>query len=148
MNNFFKVFVLSMALVIGAPVFADSLTNELANCLVDNLNGKERKNLAIWIFLSMAAHPEIKSYSNASPKDIKESDEFVGKLLTRLLTVDCSNQLKKAHSSDPLAGQKAFELVGKVAMQELMANEDVMKSLTNYVQYADLEKVNKILSKK
>lgn len=147
MKNFLKVLVLATMLVIGSPVTADSPTNELANCLVDHLNGKERRNLAIWIFLSMATHPEIKSYSNASTKDVKESDEFVGKLITRLLTVDCSNNLKKAHSSDPLAMQKAFELVGKVAMQELMANEDVMKSLINYAQYADLEKINKILSK-
>lgn len=147
MKNFFKGLVLAIMLVVGLPVIADSSTNELANCLVDNLNGKERRNLAIWIFLSMAAHPEIKSYSNVNKKDVKESDEFVGKLITRLLTVDCSHSLKKAHSSDPLAMQKAFELVGKVAMQELMTNQDVMKSLINYAQYADVEKINKILSK-
>lgn len=147
MKNVLSVLALSMALI-ATPVLADSPTDQLANCLVDNLSGKERKSLAKWIFFSMAAHPEIKSYSNASQKDLKQSDEYVGKLVTRLLTQDCSNKLKKANSSDPMAVQKAFELVGQVAMQELMADQAVMKTLTNYANYADKEKINKILSEK
>jgi len=116
--------------------------------MVDTLSGKERKNLAKWISFSIAAHPEIKPYSSASQKDIKESDEYVGKLITRLLTVNCPDELKKAYKSDPLAVQKAFELVGRVAMQEIMTNQEVMKSLTSYAQYADKEKINKILAEK
>lgn len=148
MKNFVKVLVLSMGLIIGTSALAESPTSVFASCMVDALNGKERKNLAKWIFFSIAAHPDIKSYSTASPKDIKESDKFVGKLITRLLVVDCQNELKKANKSDPLAVQKGFELVGKVAMQELMTNKDVMNTLTNYAKYADQEKINKILSEK
>lgn len=148
MQIFFKVLAISMALVIGAPVLANSPTDVLATCFVDNLSGKERKNLATWIFFAVAAHPEIKSYARVSEKNINESDEYVGKLVTRLLTVDCPDQLKQAQSSDPLALRKAFGLVGQVAMQELMTNEDVMKSLTNYAQYADKEKINKVLTQK
>lgn len=148
MKNFAKLLVLTMALTIGTPILADSPTSALGNCLVDNLNGKERKKLAKWIFFSMAAHPEIKSYSRASAKDIKKSDRYVGELITRLLTVDCPSKLRIAHASDPSAMKKAFGLVGQVAMQELMTNQNVMKTLTNYAQYADQEKIGKVLSEK
>ena len=148
MKNIVKVLALSIGLIVVTPAVAESPTNMFAGCMVDALSGKERKGLAKWIFFSIAAHPEIKSYSSASQKDIKESDEYVGKLITRLLTANCPDELKRAHKSDPLAVQKAFELVGQVAMQELMTNQDVMKTLTNYAQYADKEKINKILSEK
>ena len=147
MRNISRILVLVIGMAMGGAVFAaDSPTSALSSCLVENLSGKERKSLAKWIFFAMGAHPEIRSYSNASPKDIKDSDEYVGKLITRLLTVDCPDKLKTAYSSDPLAVRKAFELVGQVAMQELMTNQDVLNSITNYAQFADKAKINKLLS--
>lgn len=148
MKSIIKVIVLITGVFITAPAFSGSPADELGGCLVDSLNGKERKELATWIFFAIAAHPEIKSYSSASDKAIKETDEFVGKLITRLLTEDCPRQLRKADKADPLALEQAFELVGKVAMQELMANQNVTKSITNYVHYLDQEKINKVLLEK
>lgn len=114
--------------------------------MVDTLNGKERKSLAKWIFLAMASHPEINQYSTATVKEIDNSDQYVGKLITRILTVDCPAELASSHKSDPLAINKAFELVGRVAMQELMSNRVTMQALTNYAKYTDQEKINAILS--
>lgn len=148
MNYFIKVIILSMGLILCSSALANSSTDVFSNCLVDALNGKERKNLAKWIFFAIAAHPEINSHSNASSKDIKNSDVYVGKLITRLLTVDCPHELKKANEFNPLAIQQGFELVGKVAMQELMTNQNVTKALTNYIKYADKDKINKILTEK
>lgn len=124
---------------------AQAATNDFATCLVDNLSGKERKNLAKWVFMAMAAHPEIKKYANVSAADIKESNQYVGTLITRLLTVDCPTQLKTAQASDPMAARKGFEMVGKVAMQELMTNQDVVASITGYIPYVDQKKINKVL---
>jgi len=148
MKNLLKMIILSAVLLPASPVFAQSPTESLGTCLVDNLSGKERKGLAKWIFFSIGAHPEIKSYSRAKPGDIEKSDKFVGKLITRLLTVDCPEKLRTAYKSDPLAVKKAFGLVGRVAMQELMTNQDVMKTLTNYGNYADKDKINKLLGAK
>ena len=148
MKNIVIIIIFSLGLFITLPALASSPTEAFANCMVDNLNGKERKNLAKWIFFAIAAHPEIKSYSNVISKDIKESDKYVGKLITRLLVANCPNELKKANKSNPLAAQQGFELVGRVAMQELMTNQAVTKAITNYIQYADQEKLNKVLSEK
>jgi hypothetical protein len=148
MKSIIKVIVLTIGVFITTPVFSGSPASELGGCLVESLNGKERKELAKWIFFAMAAHPEMKSYSSASDKDIQETDEFVGKLITRLLTVNCPRDLQKAYKADPSAIQKAFELVGKVAMRELMTDQNVTKSISNYVRYIDEEKINKVLLEK
>ncbi len=143
-----KAFTLLLGLIIAVPAFAASPTNVFATCLVDNLNGKERKSLAKWIYLAMAAHPEIKPLSSASEADIQKSDKYIGKLITKLLTVDCPNELNTASKSNPRALQNGFGLVGKVAMQELMSNKNVTKALTNYIKYADLDKIKKITRQK
>ena len=94
----------------------------------------------------MAAHPELSAYADTSPQDIEASDQYVGKVITRLLTVDCPDRLRKASAADAKAVQKAFELVGQVAMQELMTNQEVAQALSNYARYADTEKINKVLN--
>ena len=148
MKNTFKFLTFLVALFISGPALSQTSTDALSTCLGDSLTGKERKSLAKWIFFAIAAHPEIKSYSNVGPNDIKISDEYMGKLITRLLTVDCPSKLKMAYSSDPASVQRAFEVVGRVAMQELMTSQEVQKAITNYAQFADTAKINKLLSQK
>ena len=120
---------------------AATATDKFATCLVESLNGKERKGLATWIFMSIAAHPEISPFGNVTQADRQRSDEFVGALITRLLVDDCPTQLNAANAANHMAIEKAFELVGQVAMQELMTNQDVMVALTNYARFADMEKI-------
>ena len=146
MNNFSKAMIACLALTFTVSALANTPSDKLGTCMVDTLNGKERKSLAKWIFLAISTHPEIKAYSKATADDINNSDKYVGKLITRMLTVDCPAELALANKSDPLAINKAFELVGRVAMQELMSNEETMQGLTNYAKYADQEKINAILS--
>lgn len=146
MNNLIKVTILSIGLLSGTSVFANTPKEQLGTCLVDTLNGKERKNLAKWIYFSIGSHPEMKPFMKATDADIQESDEFVGKLITKILVEDCPKELNTANKSDPLAIQKAFELVGQVAMQELMTNQDTMNAITNYITYTDQDKINAILS--
>jgi len=147
MKKLTQVALLTVGLISSMPVLAaSSPTNAFSTCMVDSLTGKERKDLAKWIFLSMTAHPDIKPFSSATPAEIKSSDQSIGKLITRLLTVDCPTQLIAANKANPRAVQNAFKLVGQVAMQELMTNEATMKALTNYAKYTDQAKINKLLS--
>ena len=145
MKTIVKVIVLAISVVIVVPVCNASPADDLGICLVDSLNGKEKKALAKWIFFAIAAHPDINSYSSASGDDIQKSDVYIGKLITRLLTENCPGELRRANAADPMAIQNAFELVGKVAMQELMTDEHVMKSITNYANYVDQEKLQTVI---
>ena len=147
MPNFLKLLLICLTLSFATQTLANDPSDKLGNCMIDALNGKERKGLAKWIFLAISSHPEITIYSKASSEDIDNSDKYVGKIISRLLTVDCPAELTLANQRDPLAIRKAFELVGRVAMQELMSNQVTMQALTNYAKYTDQEKINALLTK-
>ena len=122
-------------------VFAGQPTQQFSACLTDSLNGKERKLLAKWIYFGMSSHSLIKPYSNASDKDIEESNKFVGALITRMLTEDCPKQAKAAlDDSGATAFTEAFRIVGEVAMQELMTEPSVSQSLGAFEKYMDQSK--------
>jgi len=128
---------------------AGPASDALGTCMIDSLTGKERKQLAQWTFFAMAAHPDIKAFSKISSDDQKNIDEFVGKLLTRLLTEDCVAQAKATTKTNNQQEFKmAFELVGKVAMQELMSNQAVNTSITGFTKFVDLEHLGKVLNNK
>lgn len=121
---------------------ADQTTNELGVCLTDSLTGKERKILAKWVVFAMSAHPEISPYVNASDQTKEEINRFVGNLLTRLLAEDCPQQTKAAlDKNGAMAVQSAFELVGKVAMQELMTNPKVAASMSGFEKYLEKDRL-------
>ncbi|MFK8029142.1 MAG: hypothetical protein AB8G18_02800 [Gammaproteobacteria bacterium] len=124
------------------PVSAGPASNALATCMVDSLNGKERKLLAKWIFLGMAAHPEMSQLSNVTKELQAGSDKYIGELVTRLLADDCSAEAKSAlETESSIALATAFELVGKVAMQELMTNKEVSVALSGFEKHLDKEKL-------
>ncbi|WP_162062716.1 hypothetical protein [Vibrio taketomensis] len=134
----------TMGALMVMPVKADTMA--LTTCFVDSLNGKERKQLATWIYFAVAAHPEMKPFSNISPQQREAIDKKVGALVTRLLVEDCEQEFIVAQKRDPLAVEAAFEMVGKVAMQELMNSEDVTQSITNYVKYTDQKAISKLFN--
>lgn len=130
-------------------VEASPAGESLGTCMVDALTGKERKQLAQWIFFAMAAHPDITEFSKVSVEAQSKTNEYVGKLVTRLLTENCSEQVKAAAKEDAqTAITGAFELVGKVAMQELMSNKEVVASISGYAKFVDQEKLGAILRTK
>jgi len=113
---------------------------------VDSLSGKERKELAKWIYFAMAAHPDITAYAKVTESDRLNTDKYIGSLITRLLVENCPAELNAAQKADPLAMKKAFELVGQVAMQELMTNGNVVSAISGYVRHADQKKISSVMA--
>lgn len=137
----------SVALFLTPAVNAANATQKLGNCLIDQLNGKERKTLARWVFFSMGAHPEISEFLSVSSVERNKTDKYVGELITRLLVKDCPTETVKAVKENPRAVEQSFQLVGEVAMQELMNNEQTMKAISNYVQYTDQKALQMMIGK-
>ncbi|MGB1560940.1 MAG: hypothetical protein ACPHN2_05505 [Sinimarinibacterium flocculans] len=142
-NTFITILATSLlATVFLFPVNAN--TQVLGTCLVDSLNGKERKELARWIYFAIAAHPEMTPFSKVSTSDRLKSDEYVGSLVTRLFVENCASELVEAQKADPRSVEKAFELVGNVAMQELLNDPGVMSAITNYARFVDQSRINSL----
>ena len=146
----FAIFPLLLATLISVsiPTLAATPTEEFSVCIVDSLNGKERKVFARLVFFSMASHPEIEIFSKVKKSDLEKTSKSIGKIFTRLLTVDCPGELKAANASDPLALQKAFELVGQVAMQELMTNDVVSETMSGFAEHSDMQAIQEAMLSK
>ncbi len=150
MKKYFLLFlILSTLTPLSLSSIASPASDSLGTCMIDSMTGKERKQLAQWIFFAMAAHPDIKEYSKVSAESQAKTNEIIGKLISRLLTETCVEQLKAAVKEDgQTAISGAFELVGKYAMQDFMASKEVLGSISGYVNFVDQEKLVNILKTK
>ena len=145
MTKFILIITILIAILISTPAISGPASDVLGKCMVDSLNGKERKKMAQWMFFAMAAHPEIKEFSKVTERAQDESNKYFGGLINRLLIKDCSSELKFAFNNESsLALRNAFDLVGRVAMQELMTDKNVNVAMTGFEQYLDKEKLNSL----
>ena len=83
---------LFVAVLVQIPCFAlADAPMTLTSCVADNTSGKQRKELARWVFLSMAAHPELKQYTSPEIDAAREpSDRTVAALFEYLITQQCA----------------------------------------------------------
>lgn len=147
--KFAKFLLLATALCLALPAAAGPASDTLGNCLADNTSGRERKDLARWIFLAMAAHPEIRDLAAATTGPREDSSKATAGLFTRLLTESCPLQAKEAMRLEgSTAMVSAFGTLGKLAMQELMTNADVAASISGFERYVDRAKIEAVLGAK
>jgi hypothetical protein len=135
----FRLAIVAAVLATAATAHAQPQADALGTCLADNTSGKDRKDLARWIFLSMAAHPEIKQYAGASASTAAdESSRTIGALVTRLLTESCVNETRAVvKAGESAALEQAFQNLGQLAMQELMSDKSVHESMGLVARYLD-----------
>jgi hypothetical protein len=134
--------LLSCPLAIAGPAETESATR----CLADNTTGRDRKDLARWIFLAMAAHPEIREMSKASAAQNEQSQREVAGLFTRLVGEVCAAPMRALVKAEgPAALGKPFEVLGQLAMQELMSNDAVKGSIGGFERFIDRAKVEPVL---
>ncbi len=67
----------------------------------------------------------------------------------RLITRDCKEEVKAvAKLQGESAVRTSFEFLGKLAMQELMANQKVAEAMSGLSKYADSAKIQEVLTSK
>jgi hypothetical protein len=141
--------ILVGSVMIGSSAKAGPATDALTSCLTDNTTGKDRKDMARWVFVGMSAHPEIQNLSNVTEADREAVDRTIAALFTKLLAEKCPAQAKLAAAEGGSESfRAAFEIIGKLAMQELMSNPKVNTSFSKFTKYVDQNKMNSALSKK
>jgi hypothetical protein len=134
--------VLISSTILASSATAGPATEALSSCMADNTTGKDRKDMARWIFVGMSAHPEIQSLSNVTETNRDQLDRMLAAMVTRLLTENCRAQAKMAIEKEGGEALKtAFSVMGKLAMQELMTNSEVNSSFTRFAKYLDESKI-------
>ena len=142
--------IVALALAVTASHHEQQAAMALKSCLADKSTGKDRKDLARWVFVAMAAHPEMKSHASASiDAALDDTSKTMAAMVTRLLTESCLSETKAAMKDGQFTQsmQVAFEGLGQLAMQELMADESVQRSMTWFERYMDQKRLTEALSK-
>lgn len=132
--------------LVAFSAYAGTEAEVLSNCLADNTTGKERKELAKWIFVAMSAHPEISDLANISDDEREKSNKAMAGVVMKLLTDTCALQTQAAIKAEgESAIESSFEVLGKVAMQEIMSNQDVSTAIGAYTKYLDTDKISAVI---
>jgi hypothetical protein len=144
-------FILAVVLAVSASAQGPQPVDALKTCLADNTSGKDRKDLARWIFVGMAAHPEIRQYASANVATATdESSRAMAALVTRLLTDSCLSETRAAMKTGQgsQALQLAFAGLGQLAMQELMADKSVQESMGAFMSHIDQARLTQAITGK
>lgn len=141
-----KLTVLWLALGISTPSFAGPYADAIGQCFANSTTGKDRIELARWVFSSMALHPDVVSSSAITPQKREAINQSTGALFNRLLAESCTKEVREAVKFEGQGALKtAFESLGKLAMQELMSNPAVGAGFSGFEKYVDMPKLKKAL---
>jgi hypothetical protein len=141
----YSALVLLMATA-ACPSTAQTATESLGRCLTDSTTGKERKDLARWLFTAMAAHPEIRAMSKVTETDADQVTRSAAATFTKLLAETCAKETKAAVAEGgPAALQAGFGVLGQMAMQELMSNPQVAAAMGGLDKHMDRAKIEAAL---
>lgn len=145
-----KSLFFALALLLGLSGIAHAQSDALATCLADSTTGKDRKELARWIFVAMSAHPGMRDLAANSPETSEQINKTMGALVTRLLTESCPREVQAVvKGTESAQGMRsAFEALGRLAMAELTSNADVAASISKFEGYVDRPKVSAVLNPK
>ena len=145
----FAATVALLSVFIAAPAHAGPHADTLGACLADHSTGKDRKDLARWMFASMSAHPDLRDISSAVEATRDQASQAVASLFTRLLTEPCRQQARAAAKHEgSQAFHAAFGSLGKLAMQELMTNREVHRTVTGFERFVDRRKLDAALAER
>ena len=125
------------------PIFAGPFGDEMAKCLVTSTSNRDRTKLVKWIFRVYGEHPEVSYMVNLSDREKKVIDKDIADIFTRLLSEDCIDETKKAldyEGEDVMT--TAFEVLGEVASNGFIANPNVERSIGEFVEYVDFDKLD------
>jgi len=125
---------------------AQPAVNAFGKCLGDNTTGRDRKDLARWLFVAMGAHPDMKAISTINPSAPEDSSKAAGRLFTKLVVEACPKEAKAAVDAvGSGAFQSAFTVLGQLAMQELMTDKDVAAGMALLEKHVDTSKIQSVL---
>ncbi len=138
-----------LLLVNALPSHAQQPVESLSKCIAENTTGRDRKDLAKWMFVAMGAHPEMRSIATLPSSASEDASRAAGRLFTRLVADACPKEARAAvQVAGPSAIQAAFSVLGQLAMQELMTDKDVATGMSLVEKYIDSERVQSVLGGK
>ena len=119
--------------------FAGPFTDDFTKCLVTKTTAQEKTDLVKWIYVTISFHPQLSQMSNLTAEDVEMANIRVADYMTNVFAYKCNDELNQAIKYE---GEEsvfyAFELLGELAMGELMQDQGVTAASELFIQYVDL----------
>jgi hypothetical protein len=112
----------------------------LSQCLVGETKGRDRILIARWIGSALASAPQLEGLVTIEPAEREGVNREMAGLFTRLLTQDCPDEARPLFATgNTEAFGLAFQTLGEVAMQELMADPVASAAIGSFTTYLKQE---------
>ena len=132
-------FLYIILISINPNSFAGPFTDDFAKCLVTKTTAQEKTDLVKWIYVTISFHPQLSQMSNLTAEDVEMANIRVADYMTNVFAYKCNDELNQAIKYE---GEEsvfyAFELLGELAMGELMQDQGVTAASELFIQYVDL----------
>ncbi len=141
MKKIFYIFIFLFTFT--GKIYSGTYSDNLAQCMINNISDTDNRILTNWMASVMIQHPQIEI--TMSPEDREYFYRSAATLLEDLLTIRCKEETIIAltfESDDAFAN--AFEILGIVSMETLIAHPDVIQASEELIDYIDLEKFTNI----
>lgn len=136
--------VLMAAAVLGTTQMATAgpTVDQLSDCLVKATTAADKTTVLQWTFSALAAHPDLKSFSNVTPEQKTQLDQKLAQVLQRVIVEQCSTQTKAVIKAEGIqAVGQAFQQLGQSAGQDIVKDPAVRQQLQGTLRYIDLNKL-------
>lgn len=136
--------VLMVATVLGTTqvVIAGQTVDQLSDCLIKATTAADKTTVLQWTFTALAAHPDLKAFSNVTPEQKNQLDQKLAQVLQRVIVEQCSAQTKAVIQAEGLqAVGESFQALGRQAGQDILKDPAVSQQLQGTLRYIDLNKL-------
>jgi hypothetical protein len=135
----------ALALAPFSVAHAGQYADELTQCVSKATTPADQVVLVTWIFGAISAHPAFADYSKVTPDQRVELNKKAAAVIQRLITDDCRPQIIAALKHEGLDAFKAsFSAVGRMAMENMMAEPKVQADFDDVGRYFDTAKLEAV----
>lgn len=133
------------ALCLSPAAQAGVYSDDLSRCLVNATSAKDKTDLIRWMFANAALHPQVATISSVSTEQRVRINRNTATLIQRLLTQNCRKPTQNVFKYESKnAFESSFQVLGQVAMRELMSDPKVGNGFGDFAQYLDEAKMREL----
>jgi hypothetical protein len=143
----FRSWLLALCLIVPTvPSLAGPFADDMAKCLVRSATPADKTTLVQWMFAFMTLHPDVKQFASTTVEQRTALNKSMADLMVVLLSERCFKESSEALKNEGMGViRSSFELLGKVAAQELFSNPAVAEGLSDFGKGVDSERLKPLL---
>jgi hypothetical protein len=143
------IFLAGFTLLAAPSPAATPETEAFGQCLIGQTTGDDRLLLARWMTFAFSTHFIVEDAVTVDAGKLADTDRKMADLVTSLLSDRCNAEVKAAvvaEGNAAMAMEKAFEMLGMVASQEVLMEPKVQERINAFGTYLDQARLNDILT--